>query len=87
MCEVTLHARLINEIKRRITICEESRKVVSGLSKRVYAENVVELSAALRIAELHAPVAEQECPECADGEWPCDTAKALLDAYVPGWRG
>jgi hypothetical protein len=75
-----LHARLMEEIKGRL---------------RITLDQSAELTAALKIAELHAPedfdkemVPHYCCIACeATGDvWPCDTAKALLDCYVPGWR-
>ena len=48
---------------------------------RSIGQQKTEREAALRIAELHAPA----CP-CYMATWPCDTAKELLDCYVPGWR-
>jgi hypothetical protein len=63
-----LHARLVEEIKRRRTL-ERSEEL-------------------LRIAELHEPKDGfcMTCDEYAGDEWPCNTAKELLDYYVPGWR-
>jgi hypothetical protein len=69
--------RLLEEIKQRL----ESEKIEQRMLAREQ-----ELSAALRIAELHAPSSLPICLECDyDDAWPCPTAEALLDCYVPGW--
>jgi hypothetical protein len=69
--------RLVGEIRERIA---EAKWYARGTQAD-------ELSAALKIAQIHQKWAGKS-RECQIDEeiWPCDTAKALLDCYVPGWR-
>ena len=81
-----LRARLLEEIKRRIAALRANMTECPAYVVEVQRD--AELSAALRVAELHAPTPERRCLECYDGhdDWPCDTAKALLDTFVMDWR-
>jgi hypothetical protein len=84
-----LHGRLVEEIKWQIHACDEA---LNAHGKHCHCVICVglsahhgELSAALRIAELHAPHRNM-CVHCVYQGWPCATAEALLDCYVTGWR-
>jgi hypothetical protein len=83
-----LHARLVEEIKRRIAVARASMTECPAYAAEAQRDD--ELSVTLRIAELHAPghkeMCQTCCPFCTHADWPCDTAKALLDAFCAGWR-
>jgi len=85
-----LHARLVDEIKRRVVDAQEQRKAMCDYitaGRQHESEREQELSAALRVAELHQKWAGKETRCHVDEEmWPCDTAKALLDTFVMDWR-
>jgi hypothetical protein len=93
------HARLVEEIGKRHAALLNSTLRMSRYELEMWQQRKDELSAALRIAELHAPAMGSEllsgyrgliCPLCNNWDrepgWPCDTAGALLDCNVPGWR-
>jgi hypothetical protein len=84
------HARLVGEIKRRLSEWPKASQPGCRCSPgcRGMSERPLELAALLEIAERHEPISTPGpavglCPECCV-EWPCPTWMSIEKILGPG---